>query len=141
MNQVRVKNMVRGFDYAAFRFRRIILKSFKILKKNRQSVDIFLVSNKEIKVLNSLFRGKSQPTNVLSFDNKAGFMTPESKKHFQYLGEIYLAPVYIKSKGEHLDLLAIHGLLHLLGYTHSKSRDTIKMVRLENKLKNALVSN
>jgi len=50
------------------------------------------------------------------------------------LGEIFLAPEYVRDHGEDIVFLAVHGLLHLLGYTHDGERDSIKMERKEREI-------
>jgi ssRNA-specific RNase YbeY (16S rRNA maturation enzyme) len=50
------------------------------------------------------------------------------------LGEVYLCPSYIKVNGESLEYLAIHGLLHLMGFNHEKNRDRIRMKSTEQKI-------
>ena len=93
---------------------------------------IFLVSNKKIQSLNKKFRKKDKPTNVLAFPFAKGF--PEPKKGKKFLGEIYLSPEYIRDHKENIEFMAIHGLLHLLGFNHIKKSDRIKMQSLEKKL-------
>jgi len=111
---------------------RVACRVLRELKEGRASVDIYLVDEKVMKSLNRKFRGKDKPTDVLSFKEPAGFPHPERKG--KYLGEIYLAPGVAKKKGNDLEALLIHGLLHLLGYTHKRKSDRIKMEKLERRL-------
>lgn len=115
------------------RVAKIIQKSLKILKKNNLAMEIYLVKDAEIKRLNKHFLGKNKVTSVLSFEALPEFPRPDIHP-LRYLGEIYLAPDYIKNHKEDIRRLARHGLLHLLGYTHHKKGDRIRMERLEQKL-------
>ena len=98
-----------------------ILKTLKILKKDDLKAEIFFVSEKEIFNLNKQYRKKNKATNVLSFENLPGFIEPKGKQTL--LGEIYLCPDYINQKGQNMSALAIHGLLHLLGFDHIKREE------------------
>ena len=68
--------------------------------------------------INRKFKGKNRPTNVLSFEAEKGSLRPDLGNERRFLGEIFLAPDYIRARGEDLGFLFIHGFLHLLGYTH-----------------------
>lgn len=102
----------------------------KKLKKGGE-VEVYLVSNEEMRKLNRAARGKNKATNVLAFEAPS-FPHPNTSR--KPLGEVYLAPDYIEKKKENLELLAIHGLLHLLGYDHMKKRDRIEMEKKERAL-------
>ncbi len=78
-------------------------------------LSLVFIGQKKSKELNSKYRGKNRPTNVLSF--------PLDKK----TGEIFITP---KLAGKEVGFLFIHGLLHLKGMRHSST-----MERLETKLR------
>ena len=85
--------------------------------------------------LNVAWRHKEGPTDVLSFP--AGFVGPEGRRH---IGDIAICiPVaerQARQQGHSLareaGQLAVHGLLHLLGYDHE--RDEGEMAALEREL-------
>lgn len=103
------------------------------LKKDGVLVEVNLVGNEEMKRLNRKARGKNKVTNVLAFPEPRGFPHPESR--LRPLGEIYLAPDQIVKKGEDLGSLAVHGTLHLLGFSHARVSDRMRMERLEEKIR------
>ena len=109
---------------------RDILKSY--FGKDGVSAGVAFVDAKKMRILNRDFRGLDKATNVLSFEAPSGF--PNPPKTPKLLGEIYLCPNVIKERGEDINYLLIHGLLHLLGFDHDKSRARIVMQKLEQKI-------
>ncbi len=89
----------------------------KELKVNKQ-ISLALVDKKEIKKFNKVYRKKDNITDVLSFTLDDEYV----------LGEIIIcleqARKQAKEKKEtlksELQLLTVHGILHLLGYDHEK---------------------
>jgi len=143
MNSIGATATLVRHSRARARARRVVLRALRLLKKNGLALDIFTVSNRDMQELNRRYRHKNKPTNVLSF--AAPEVRPpaggpaERVVAFMRRSELYLAPDYIKGKGEDFDYLVIHGLLHLLGYDHEKKRDMMRMERLEGRLMKQLV--
>ena len=83
---------------------------------------VLLTDNATVGDLNSRFRDKDGPTNVLSFP-AAGMMIPGQAPH---LGDLVLAygvcageaAAQGKTLADHLSHLTVHGVLHLLGRDH-----------------------
>ena len=117
--------------------KRILLNSEKVLKYIERKgfiLEIFVVSDIRIRTLNSQFRGKDKSTNVLSFELKNWPTVVSAGKRLRPIGEIYLAPDYIRRENESLERLLTHGILHLLGYDHQKKGDSIRMENLEKRV-------
>jgi probable rRNA maturation factor len=103
-------------------------------EKTKGSLTLLLSDDAHLKELNSLFRGKNKPTNVLSF--------PAEKNAGYYLGDIAIALGVVKkeakasgkSAADHTVHLAVHGVLHLLGRDHEKPREAERMERLETQI-------
>lgn len=145
--------MIKG-GYAIF-FDNIQLKRFKkdcdkILSfsyKYFGEPDIFLncycITNSAMEQINEKFKKKKGVTTVLSFPaSDIFFSRPEFSPNIHYLGEIFIAPLYIqKEKKEFIGRYLIHGLLHLFGYTHAVSYDRIEMEKREEMLKEYLIKN
>jgi len=131
VNKIFVYFSQKKFEKEAKRIFSLAQKIFLLLKKNGLSVEIFLVSDFEIKKINKKYRNKNKATNVLSFCQPKDFVLAPLKKH---LGEIYLAPNYIKKNKQDIKLMLVHGILHLLGYDHIKEADRIKMEEKEKSL-------
>ena len=103
----------------------------------RGSVDVLLAANSDLRALNRRFRGKNQPTDVLSFP--AG----ESPRN-GFAGDIAISVDIAKQNArqfghataEEIKILCLHGLLHLAGFDHE--RDQGQMARRERSLRRTL---
>ncbi|NQZ33451.1 MAG: rRNA maturation RNase YbeY [Oceanospirillaceae bacterium] len=100
------------------------------------SICIRIVDDTESQALNSEYRGKDKPTNVLSFP----FEIPECVEvESEILGDLVVcAPVVEKEAAEqnkqlfdHWAHMIIHGTLHLLGFDHIKDDEAEEMEQLE----------
>jgi probable rRNA maturation factor len=101
----------------------------------RSSVlSVRIVGKARSRSLNSHYRHKHKPTNVLSFEG-AG-MAPDGRC---FLGELVIcAPlVALEARTQHKTLrahwahLTIHGVLHLLGFDHERATQARKMAARE----------
>ncbi len=102
-----------------------------------------------IAILNAEFRGKPQPTNVLSWpsaERAAEFVgenpdlpAPGTMDAPESLGDIAIAwetcaheaAAEAKPMADHVTHLIVHGVLHLLGYDHTEAEDADLMEGLE----------
>ncbi|MBN1265496.1 MAG: rRNA maturation RNase YbeY [Anaerolineales bacterium] len=95
------------------------------------AVSIVLTSSEYIAHLNATYRDQPGPTDVLSFPD--GDKDPETRKI--YFGDVVIAvPEALEQaeEGGHsveaeLRLLVVHGLLHLLGFSHDEDLPREKM--------------
>ena len=117
----------------------------------RGSVSIALVTDTRMRALNRAFRGRNAPTDVLSFPGSEpsaprAARAPsawESASGGASLGDIAIATGVAKrqaraaghSYAAELKVLALHGLLHLMGYDHENPRDAGRMARMEYRLR------
>jgi len=123
-------------------FREIAQKVFTITKTDNVHVAIIITDDLEIQKINSEFRGKDKPTDVISFAYRDEPF-PLNEGIAEELGDLYIsldtavkqAEEYGVTLAAELKRLAIHGLLHLLGYDHEKSEEDEQiMAALEDKL-------
>jgi len=102
---------------------------------------LILVSPQKIRTLNKKYRKKDKVTDVLSFGLKADehFMPDGEAK---YLGDIMICPARAKKQAKEYNVsfdgeterLFVHGLLHLLGYEHKKTKEGKEMQELAEKI-------
>jgi probable rRNA maturation factor len=98
------------------------------------AVCLRVVGSAESRRLDREYRGKDQPTNVLSFPS-----SPEERVATGILGDLVIcAPVVAreareqrKTLGAHWAHMVVHGTLHLLDYDHERVRDARTMEALE----------
>ncbi len=101
------------------RLRRIALRAAKQHGLRGGGINIILTGDEELLRLNRSYRGIDAPTNVLSFDLRG----PSDE---DILGEIYISMPRARSQAlkrkrslqKEVLHLAIHGILHLVGYEH-----------------------
>lgn len=110
-----------------------------------QSVVIRIVDIAESADLNTEFRQKEEPTNILSFpDDLPDFMAelPEIREQPKHLGDLIICEPLLKKEAfqqnkileQHWAHLIVHGILHLQGYDHMKDDDAAIMENLEIKI-------
>ena len=89
----------------------------KVLKsenREKENISIAFVRSGIIKKLNKKYRRKHKPTDVLSFGRVL-----DLKSDFS---EVVICPEVVKKNGDELAKILIHGILHVLGYDHEKSK-------------------
>lgn len=114
--------------------------------RRRSAVTVAVVSDARVRALNRSYRGKNSPTDVLSFTS--GLRTPGSRlqpprqsRLDAFLGDIVIARGVARRQAREAGhdertewrVLALHGLLHLLGYDHETDHGT--MARIEARLR------
>jgi probable rRNA maturation factor len=91
--------------------------------------------------LNERYRGIAGPTDVLSFecDDLCAATDPDEPVT---IGDVVIAPEVAEEQAreyghtveEELNLLLVHGVLHLLGYEHEEDEDAVVMQARERAL-------
>ncbi len=102
------------------------------LKKKNTAVDIILLPGSDLARLKARF-GLKKPgaiPDVLAFPDPLRFPHPELRGK-RLLGEVYLNR---ELDFERLGSLLIHGVLHLLGFSHAGKNDILRMEGMERKL-------
>jgi probable rRNA maturation factor len=102
------------------------------------SLSVVITDDQQIRELNRKYRKIDSPTDVLSFP--AGYVDPEDGK--TYLGDVVIsypkAVIQAERRGHSIDgelqLLVVHGTLHLLGYDHAKPDDKASMWSLQGEI-------
>jgi probable rRNA maturation factor len=113
-------------------------KAVLALQTEHWEVTLRIVDSEEMRALNSRYRQKPGPTNVLSFpydEEDCDFDKPGRR----YLGDIVICAEVVnqealdqhKSREAHWAHMVIHGVLHLLGYDHIEESDAHQMEETE----------
>lgn len=107
----------------------------------RGELAIALVTDTRMRILNRSYRRKDYATDVLSF--VADDPSPVPRSASRSLGDLVIAKGVAARQAREaghsyqteLRVLALHGLLHLLGYDHDDRRDMGRMARVEARLR------
>lgn len=105
-------------------------------------ISIRIADDDEISELNQKYRGENKPTDVLSFPS--GEVNPETEQI--YLGDICIslptvisqAQKYDHSLMDELQLLVVHGCLHLLGFDHHEAEEKTSMWQIQAEIMDTL---
>ncbi len=98
---------------------------------------ILLSNDAHVRKLNSRWRGRDRPTNVLSFPQIEPFSTLAGM-----LGDIIIARETVVKEaqessidlGDHLLHLVVHGFVHILGHDHQNDTEAADMENMETEI-------
>lgn len=103
-----------------------------------------LVKDEEIRRLNKTYRHIDESTDVLSFplqetSSPGSFKKSPGSSLLFPLGDVVIsvdtadrqARIHGHSLGDEMDMLLVHGILHLMGYDHEKKEDAEQMMQME----------
>ena len=133
--EVVLVNRQRRRRVPAARLRRLIREAGRALRVSGE-VALVLTSDAPVRRLNARYRHQDKPTDVLSFPGPGGEAG---------LGDIVIsldtaarnAPRFGRTLNQELQILTLHGFLHVLGYDHETDDGT--MDRLESRLRRRLL--
>lgn len=120
----------------------VIKFACKHLNIENPLLNIVVVDNERIREINREYRNKDAVTDVISFAFEE--VNDVDYEGIRFLGEIYIsyercvsqAEDYGHSVKREFCYLAVHGLLHLLGYDHMVEEDKKVMRALEEEILN-----
>lgn len=133
--EVLLLNRQRRRRLDAARLRRVLRGAARALRISGEMALVF-AGDRTLRRLNRRYRGKDRPTDVLSFPGPGGeeglgdvlISVETAERNARALG---------RSLAQELDVLALHGFLHVLGYDHETDDGT--MDRLERRLRRRLL--
>lgn len=114
---------------------RLLLAALAVLAQQEQphdsEISIRITDDEEVKRLNQQYRRLDQSTDVLSFTSDE--INPETGQ--RYLGDICISLPTVQRQSQkfghsitdELQLLVVHGCLHLLGFDHLDTAEKEKM--------------
>ena len=142
----RYKNMITiesKYDYPTSLIERAVQAALTHQKESLDvNLSVVLTDNRRLHKLNRDYLGVDAPTDVLSFP--ASESDPETGA--RYIGDILISVPYAakgaklagNSLEAELQLLVVHGVLHLLGHDHAKPKDKSKMWKAQAQILEAL---
>jgi probable rRNA maturation factor len=110
---------------------------------NSCEVVVVITDDVALEDLNRRFRGVPKPTDVLSFANESrGPFSMGSSDFLPHLGDIVISIDRAREQAEavggtlqaELQLLAVHGTLHLLGHHHADEREKERMWAIQSEI-------
>ncbi|MGV8059359.1 MAG: rRNA maturation RNase YbeY [Smithellaceae bacterium] len=139
--KIQVDNNQNKIKIDKRKIRSTTLTLLKHLDCADKEISLSFVNDETIQHLNKQYRGKDNPTNVLSFslqEGEFGNINPH------ILGDVVISADTAKVDAvknnrtleQEIDFLIIHGLLHLLGYDHENT--TKEETRIMQKKEKAL---
>jgi len=120
------------------------LKVLDEIKRDNWELSVLFCGDKTIADLNSQYRNKNEPTDILSFN--LGETIKEGGKTTYLPGDIVISLDTLKENAlyfqtpqdEELRRLLIHGILHLDGMDHKTLEEDEPMLMLQEKILNKL---
>lgn len=117
----------RGGDFRSLR--RAIQLTLELEGASEREVSLLLTDDAEIHELNRDYRHKDKPTDVLAF------ALDEAGESFGSLGDVVVSVERVRAQArsrrveldQELELLVVHGTLHLLGYDHAMKAEAREM--------------
>ena len=126
--------------------KRISDRAFALTGKEGGEISLLVCNDRFISELNRRYRNRTGPTDVLSFSMQGGECINNPAP---VLGDIVISTETAERQARdegvgfkrEFMLLFIHGLLHLLGYTHAKPEDEERMMSLTKKILSGVMEN
>jgi probable rRNA maturation factor len=154
-----ILNRQRSVRVPIAELERFLARARRRLRIPADALTVCLVTPSVIARWNRAYRGKSRPTDVLSFPTNArqpkkkrvhdrrasspgkGVSSTSSASSTSYLGDIAIAPSIARANArrfgrtfdDEMRILILHGILHLMGYDHET--DSGQMDRRERRLR------
>jgi probable rRNA maturation factor len=134
---VAVQNLQRRVPIPAARLRRLTAVALRALGRAGSDVHLTFVDDRDVRRLNARYRGVRAATDVLAFPLEIPGLS-------ELLGEVVVSAETARRQagrlgvpvGVELELLVVHGLLHLVGYDdrnpaearlmHLRARDILR---------------
>ncbi len=144
MSRVGPASLASGVDLDGLKV--VLQIAARTLDLPKETVTVLtLTGDEQLREYNRRYRGLDQPTDVLSFASREEPTDPRFKPPpgtQDWLGDIVIslprAREQAREAGHPVDdevrLLAVHGLLHLVGYDHAEPEEEIVMTALANRI-------
>ncbi|CAB1129621.1 endonuclease involved in 70S ribosomes quality control [Candidatus Hydrogenisulfobacillus filiaventi] len=116
--------------------RRAVEAALRMEGEEEAEVSVVLTDDAAVQALNREYRGIDRPTDVLSFPQREGETLGGGEEGAALLGDIVISVERARAQAEEyghslereLGFLAVHGVLHLLGWDHADPEDEARMM-------------
>lgn len=137
--EVTFRNFQRTFPVDGERVRRIAEETLSTVGRPDGIVAVVFVGVRKMREMNRLYRSVDSVTDVLSFPRDPETPGPEAGGE---MGDVVIAAARAaeqavaggRSLAEEIDLLVVHGILHLAGYDHGEELERKRMERFQEKI-------
>jgi probable rRNA maturation factor len=110
INKARINKIAKAF-----------FKKYKI--KEDLIVSLAIIGDAKMRQINSVYRGKNKPTDVLSFPDLMEIIINIHQIKRQ-------AKEFNKKISDELDFILVHGLLHLVGFDDNTEKKRLEMIEI-----------
>jgi probable rRNA maturation factor len=115
---------------------RRLVKRVLAQEKKEYTLAVVFLDDRAMSELNSTYKGREGPTDVLAFSMREGEDTEYAD---DVLGDIFISLDRAREQARELGhrfkdeimILVLHGLLHLLGYDHQTMRRRLRRLRMD----------
>lgn len=137
--EITVRNLQRREKVDRRRVASLAGRALTMLDREESQLAVVFVSDRKMQELNRHYRGVDAPTDVLAFSQLEG----DGPRHPGVLGDVVIsaerAALQARSRRKTLereiDLLVVHGILHLAGLDHAgKEKDRKNMQSWQRKI-------
>ena len=149
---ITIKNLQTKIPIRLPRIRSVVRRTFRHLRINNAELSIVFVTPLRMRSINAQYLKHDYVTDVLTFDyspavrRKLGVKKKSSPSSFVH-GEIVICPsealrnaqVLELSVHQEIELYAIHGILHLMGYDDHAPKEIARMRKKEREIMELIV--
>ncbi|PKL35065.1 MAG: rRNA maturation RNase YbeY [Spirochaetae bacterium HGW-Spirochaetae-1] len=134
--EIFTENIELPYGKVTARFlKKILSTSSDILGLDKVAISLIVTDDAYIREINRAYRKKNKPTDVISFAYREDPF-PAVNTAMEELGDIYISAERAMEQAtefgvtlkDELTRLIIHGLLHLVGYDHERSKKDEKIM-------------
>ena len=140
---ITIKNTQRSYSIDIEKVRQDAQIILDELNYSDFDLGIWFTTNKTVRQYNKEYRKKDKPTDILSFpyhtDLKPGQRIKVTEEEDKNVGDILISvefvenllPLYQVDLQKRISVLLVHGICHLLGYSHYDDENDRKMIAKE----------
>jgi probable rRNA maturation factor len=129
---VATRNRVRVSPSTVRSLRARVARAMRAAGVERRALSVSLTNDRELRELNNKYAGEDHATDVLSFEQQAPLLgdvvisVETARRQAEAAGHSLLAELFH---------LAVHGMVHLMGYDHATAAEERVMFAYEAKLR------